>query len=211
MLNEPHSFQYNDTTEIDEHDEPTEPMRRADVAAFVPTIPDTPLPSDVPSPKSATQPFPQQYVQPVSSLQGGLQHIPPLSPAYPAMPIVPSSSPENVPVLPVSPVAANNPSRQKRVRGKVIPIAVGMCFVALQTLLLFRFLLKVLNVSSDNALVGMIYAVSNVFVLPFRILFLQLAISQVFTVELYTLLAILVYGIISRILVHILKALFKTR
>ena len=78
-------------------------------------------------------------------------------------------------------------------------------------LLLVRFLLKLLSVGSDSAWVGVVYGVSNVLVLPFRALFLQLAIPQLFTVELYTLLAILVYGIVSRILVHTLKVLMKTR
>ncbi len=201
MLNEQHSFQHNDTTQIDEHDEPTEPMRRADVAAFVPTIPSTALPSDeedVPSPKSATHPFPHQYVQPVPS-----------SPVYPVLPAKPNLPPQNS--VTVQPEAASHSSQQKRVRRKMIPLVVGMCFVAIQTLLLSRFLLKVLNVSPDNIWVGAVYGVSNVLVLPFRVLFLQLAIPQLFTVELYTLLAILAYGVISRILVHMLKVLFKTR
>lgn len=206
MLNEPHGFQYNETTQIDEHDEPTEPMRRADVAAFVPTIPNTALPSDeedVPSPKSATHPFPSQYVQHASSLQGSLQQLPPLTPVLPAKPTMPH---ENSPIVPV---VASHPSQQKKAHGKMIPITVGMSFVAIQMLLLFRFLLKVLNVPSNTFWVGSVYGVSNVFVLPFRILFLQLAIPQIFTVELYTLLAILAYGVVSRILVHLLKVLFK--
>ncbi len=203
MLNEPQGFQQNDTTQIDEHDEPTEPMRRADVAAFVPTIPNTALPpdeEDVPSPKTATHPFPHQYVQPAASL-----------PVYPVLPTKPNTSPQNTPRVSMRPEAANSSAQQKRARGKMIPLAVGMCFVALQTLLLLRFLLKVLNVSSDNIWVGAIYGVSNVFVLPFRVLFLQLAIPQFFTVELYTLLAILVYGVVSRIIVHVLKILLNAR
>ena len=207
MVNEPHGFQYNDTTQIDEHDEPTEPMRRADIAAFVPTIPNTVLPSDeeeVPSPKSATHPFPSQYVQPASSPQGDFQHLPASPSSHPILPAKPTLPYEN------SPVATNRSSQQKTVRGRMVPLAVGMCFVALQMLLLLRFLLKVLNVPSDSIWVGAVYGVSNVFVLPFHALFLQLAIPQLFTVELYTLLAILVYGIVSRIVVHMLKVLFKT-
>ena len=93
----------------------------------------------------------------------------------------------------------------------MLPLAVGMCFVAIQMLLLVRFSLKLLNVFPDSAWVGAVYGVSNVLVLPFRALFLQLAIPQFFTVELYTLLAILAYGMVSRILVHTLKVLMKTR
>ena len=211
MLNESHSFQYNDTTQIDEHDEPTEPMRRADVAAFVPTIPNTALPldeEDVPSPKSTTHPFPSQYVQPASSLYGGFQGISASSPAHPVVPVKPSIPDENTPIVPTP---ANHASQQKRVHSRMIPLSVGMGFVALQTLLLLRFLLKIVNISSDTIWVGAVYGVSNVFVLPFRVLFLQLAMPQLFTVELYTLLAILVYGIVSRIVVHTLKLLLRIR
>ncbi len=212
MLNEPRSFQQNDTTSIDEHDEPTEPIRRADVDAFVPTIPNTILPpdeEDVPSPKTSTQPFPHQYVQQPASIQGSSQHMQPFVPSYPVLPAKPSFSGENVPVA--QPEAVNRMSQQKRARRNIVPLTVGMCFIAIQTLLLFRFLLKLLSISSDNAWVGAVYEVSNVFVLPFRVVFLQLAIPLLFTVELYTLLAILAYGIVSRILVHTLKALFKAR
>ena len=212
MPNEPRSFQQNDTTSIDEHNEPTEPIRRADVDAFVPTIPNTILPpdeEDVPSPKTSTQPFPHQYVQQPASIQGSSQHMQPFVPSYPVLPAKPSFSGENVPVA--QPEAVNRMSQQKRARRNIVPLAVGMCFIAIQTLLLFRFLLKLLSISSDNAWVGAVYEVSNVFVLPFRVVFLQLAIPLLFTVELYTLLAILVYGIVSRILVHTLKALFKAR
>ncbi|GAC1426447.1 MAG: hypothetical protein PVS3B3_12300 [Ktedonobacteraceae bacterium] len=214
MLNEPRGFQPNDTTFIDEHDEPTEPMRRADVAAFVPTMPDTVLSSneeDVPAPKSSTQPFPYHYVQPTSSIQDGSQYTPPSSSLLPAKPNV---SHENSPgggILTVQPEVTSNNSQRKKVRTNAIPIAIGMCFVALQTLLLLRFLLKIVGISSDNAWVGAVYEVSNVFVLPFRALFLQLAIPLLFTVELYTLLAIFAYGVVSRIVVHTLKALLRTR
>ena len=92
----------------------------------------------------------------------------------------------------------------------MLPLAVGMCFVLMQMLLLVRFSLKLFDISSDIVWVGAVYGVSNVLVLPFRALFLQLGIPQFFTIETYTLLAIFVYGIVSRILVHTLKVLMKT-
>ncbi len=211
MLNEPRSFQQKDTTSTDEHDEPTEPMRRADVDAFVPTIPNTVLPSnedEVPSPKTSTQPFPHHYVQQPSFIQGSSQqHMQPFVPSYPVLPAKPSFLGENVPIA--QPEVVNRVPQQKRAHRNMVPLAIGMCFIAIQTLLLFRFLLKLLSISSDNAWVGAVYEVSNVFVLPFRVLFLQLAIPLLFTVELYTLLAILAYGVVSRIVVHSLKVLFK--
>ncbi len=213
MLNKLRGFRHNDTAHIDEHDEPTEPMRSVDIAAFVPTLPNavvSPDEADVPAPKSSTQPFPHHYAQPASSIQGGFQNTPPLSTSYPVLPAKPSIARDNSPMVLTPPETANRSSQRERVRGNMVPITGGMCFVALQTLLLFRILLKVLSISADNGWVGAIYEVSNVFVLPFRALFLQLAIPQFFTVELYTLLAILAYGVVSRIVVHTLKALFKT-
>ncbi len=214
MLDKLRGFQHNDTTQVDEHDEPTEPMRRAEVAAFISTIPTSTLSpdEDVPSAKSSTQPFPHQYVQPPLPMQGGVQHTPPLFPAYPVSPAMPGTPQENSPIVaPAQPELANKAVQRKSVHRNMLPLTVGMCFVALQILLLSRFLLKVFSISSDNAWVGVVYEVSNVFVLPFRVLFLQLAIPLFFTVELYTLLAILAYGIISRILVHILKVFSKAR
>lgn len=213
MLHESDSFQANATPQIDEHDEPTEPIRRADVSAFLPTLPNSvssPEEEDVPSPKSLTQPFPHQYVQPPAIAPNGSQYAPPLSHTYPYLPTKPGGPSENRPAGGTVPIQSGAVQGQ-RVRKKIVPIAVGMCFVAIQLLLLLRFLLKVLDVSSDIAWVGAVYGVSNVFVLPFRVLFLQLAIPLLFTAELYTLLAILAYGIVSRILVHTLKVLLKTR
>lgn len=217
MLNEPRSFQPDTTPPIDEHDEPTEPMYRADVDAFVPTLPNNVAFSDeegVPSPKSLTQPFPHQYAQSPPIASNGPQYAPPLVSTYPYLPAKPGVPHENRPAggaLPVQPEVVNTHSQGQRVRRNGVPLMIGMCFVAIQLLLLVRFLLKLLNISSDIGWVGAVYGVSNVFVLPFRVLFLQLAIPLLVTAELYTLLAILVYSIASRIIVHTLKALLKTR
>ncbi len=217
MLNEPDSFQSdaNATTQIDEHDEPTEPIRSIDVAAFVPTLPNDASSLDeetVPSPKSATQPFPHQYVQPPLVVQSGPQYAPASPSAYPHLPPRLEGPHGNRPAGGVASIQAetmHEPTRTQKVR--MIPIVVGMCFVAVQVLLLLRFVLKLLAFSSDISWVAAVYEVSNLFVLPFRILFLQLAIPLLITAELYTLLAILVYGFVSRIVVHILKAFLKTR
>ncbi len=200
MLDKLRSFQKN-TPHRDEHDEPTEPLPQEDVAAFVPTVPNSsvsPNEEDVPSPKTTTHPFPHRFIEEPQTPAN-------VYPVLPARPNLPSSN------YPAKPETANNASQRTSARRKILPLAVGMCFVAIQMLLLVRFLLKLLSVSSDSAWVGVVYGVSNVLVLPFRALFLQLAIPQLFTVELYTLLAILVYGIVSRILVHTLKVLMKTR
>ena len=213
MLNESSGFQSdaNATTQIDEHDEPTEPIRSVDVAAFVPTLPNDALSlveESVPSPKSATQPFPHQYVQPPLAIQNG----PSSTNAYPYLPARPEGQNSNQPVggvVPIQPEMVKASTQTRKVR--IIPTVVGMSFVVVQALLLLRFVFRLLAFSSDISWVGAVYEVSNIFVLPFRILFLQLAIPQFATVELYTLLAILVYSFISRIVVRILKVLLRTR
>jgi len=55
--------------------------------------------------------------------------------------------------------------------------------------------------------VGTIYTFSSIFVLPFRLILQSFAPALPSSIELYTLLAILIYGLLSRILVRFLKAL----
>ena len=211
MRNESSSFQpdIDATTPIDEHDEPTEPIHQVDIAAFVPTIPASSLiEEDVPSAKSATQPLPQHYVQPPAQSSA---HLPPPN-VYPYLPARKEDFQANRPAGGAVPVQSTPvPVSLQARKGRMIPIVVGMCFVAVQVLLLLRFVFKLLTFSSDVSWVAAVYGVSNVFILPFRVLFLQFSIPLFGTIELYTLLAILVYGIVSRIVVRILKVIFRTR
>ena len=94
---------------------------------------------------------------------------------------------------------------------RFLPVLVGLCIVLIQLLLLVRFCLLLLGFSANIAWVGIIFTLSSIFVLPFRLLL------QSFTarlplprsIELFTLLAILIYGLLSRILVRLLKALLR--
>src|SRR6266568_2119245 len=90
-----------------------------------------------------------------------------------------------------------------------LPIFVGMFFIAVQLLLLARFVLKLIRWPGSTAWAGTIYSVSNVFVLPFHLLLQNVALPAIFlnTIEIYTLLAILTYWLLSRILVRLLKAI----
>ena len=98
---------------------------------------------------------------------------------------------------------------QARTRRNPLPIFVGMFFIAVQLLLLARFVLKLIRWPGSTTWAGLIYSVSNVFVLPFRLLLQNIAFPAIFlsTIEIYTLLGILVYWLLSRILVHLLKAI----
>ena len=212
MLHEQGGLQANDAiTEIDAHDEPTEPMRRADVAAFIPSLND----EDVPSPKSSTHPFPHQYVQQPLVIPNRPAYIPPtnVGSSYPFLPPKPNVQGGQRPAGGVSSQGESLPTPKlgQNAGRKLVAMSVGVCFVAIQMLLLVRFILKLLQSSADNSWVGVIYDISNVFVLPFRLLFLQYSVPLFGTLEVYTLLAILIYGVVSRILVRILKLVLKTR
>jgi hypothetical protein len=86
-----------------------------------------------------------------------------------------------------------------------------MFFVAVQFLLLISFVARLFNLASEWLQV--IYAISTLLLLPFRLLFehVTLPLSSTLGVEMYTLLAILVYGLLSRLLVHLLKLLLHSR
>jgi len=217
MLQEQDGLQANATPQIDEHDEPTEPMRRSNVSAFASSNEGeivAPNAEDIPSPKLLTQPFPHQYVQQlpvtpnVSAYGSGNNNG-----VYPYLPPKPDMQGGKRPAggVHVQAGPASVPEQRRKERQKFIPVTVGLCFVAIQMLLLVRFIFKLLQLSSDSSWIGAIYAVSNVFVLPFRILFLQFAVPLFGAAEVYTLLAVLIYGIISRIVVRCLKILLKIR
>ncbi len=210
MLHEQGDLQANDAiTEIDQHDEPTEPMRRADVDAFIAS------PIDVPSPKSSTHPFPHQYVQQPLVIPKRPTYSPPanVGSSYPVLPPRPTVQGGQRPAgsMPSQEEPLAAPKAGQNARRKFVPISVGVCFVAIQLLLLVRFVLKLVQSSPDNSWVVVLYDISNVFVLPFRLLFLQYSVPLFGTLEVYTLLAILFYGVVSRIVVRILKLLLKTR
>jgi hypothetical protein len=89
---------------------------------------------------------------------------------------------------------------------------VGVFFVAVQFLLLISFIARLMSLSSYQQWLQGIYGVSSIFLLPFRLLFehITLPFSLTVGVEVYTLLAILVYGLLSRLLVRLLKVLLRS-
>ncbi|MBV9230566.1 MAG: hypothetical protein JOZ18_14750, partial [Chloroflexi bacterium] len=111
---------------------------------------------------------------------------------------------------PTQPVPTSEPARPARVRRSAIPVLVGLFFVVVQCLLLMRFILRIVNLVTNQSWFSIVYALSEVFVLPFRALWQQVPLQISSSLEIYTLLAILVYGLLSRILVRILKAVFNS-
>lgn len=177
--------QNNYYEQIDEHDQPTEPMLPVIIAPFTP-----------PQTNGNAHPPAYPYLPPAPAKNNGKNNA-----ATPA-----GSS--GYPVLPARPTQRAQPRQPKR---SPVPALVGFFFVLVQLLLLVRFLLKLLNVSGNMLPVSIIYDVSGLFVFPFRLLLQSIAIALPVSIEVYTLLAILVYGLFSRILVRFLKALLNSR
>ena len=100
---------------------------------------------------------------------------------------------------------------QRRSWRSSLPLFVEMFLVVVQLLLLVRFVLKLIGLNGGTPWVGVVYALSGVFVLPFRLLLQNIAVPIPTAFEIYTLLAILMYGLLSRLLARFLKALLRSR
>jgi hypothetical protein len=200
--------------EMDEHNQPTEPMMSILLAPSAATIADG-LPvnadDDIPMPQPYERPFPYQNIQNAAfphSPYGSSQ--PAVYPVLPPLPTPASDTGGNRP--PGGVTSASDRSIQTtgaRFKHKSIPLLVGMFFVVVQLLLLVRFVLKLFALAGSAPWVSLIYGISSIFVLPFRLL-LQNILPFSNVLELYTLLAILVYGLLSRFLVRFLKALLRS-
>ena len=201
-----HQAQGNYDREFDEHDAPTEPMMpiltsspnattMADgdgmpvgYASYLEAIP-TPVPYERPFPyQDVALPNPVYRPPALNGSKGDRRPPGGASPVYP--------------VAPDGPVQTADVTRRR----SSLPLLVGIFFVAVQLLLLVRFVLKLFVISGDTAWVAIVYTISSLFVLPFRLLLQNIALPIPTSFELYTLLAVLIYGLLSRILVHLLKA-----
>ncbi len=199
--------------DIDEHDQPTEPALPVVLPPVSPTIPNgvpTIANEYIPAPQPHDHPFPYQDVP-----YGNSPYAASATPVYPVLPPTPYNGNDRRPpggAVPGYPVGsdtargnANTPT--SRARRSSLPLLVGIFFVLVQLLLLTRFVLILLAFPASTTWVGTIYAFSSIFVLPFRLFLQSFAPAFPSSIELYTLLAILIYGLLSRILVRFLKAL----
>ncbi len=197
--------------ELDEHDQPTEPMLPTIPSPFSPTAAsgDT----FIPAPQPYERPFPQQGKTIVPD--PGLNGRSPGTPVYPQLPPVRATGGWGRPAggrVPVTPVGAEPPI-QAPPRRSPWPILVGLFFITVQLLLLVRFVLKIINWPASTTWVGIVYNVSSVFVRPFQLLLQNVALPIPIpgAIEIYTLLAVLSYWLLSRLLVRLLKAILHSR
>lgn len=181
---------------VDEHDQPTEPMAQVILS-----------------------PFPKQRA---GSMQpaGPFNRLPEAPPVYPVLPPAPAISQDGRPpggVAPVQPATAPMGAIHTipaEPRWSSIPIFVGVLFVAIQLLLLVRVILLLFGQPASVLWVGLIYGVSSVFAWPFHLGLEQIHLSLLapgLLNYLAALLAILIYGLLSRFLVRFLKALLNSR
>lgn len=190
--------------EIDGHDLPTEPVPYPYVAATpdmntVPVTPQQPI---------TLGPFPQSQSYPA----------PPDAPKFDVYPYRPPIMPQQPLPAPQQPIDAKNSGPASWQTGNrpfylgFIPIGVGLCFVCIQMLLLMRFVLRLLEIAQGAGWVNTIYALCDIALLPFQALLPPLQLPEILNARLepYTLLAVFIYGMLSRILVHLLKVLLRT-
>ena len=86
-----------------------------------------------------------------------------------------------------------------------------MCFVGIQILLLVRFAFKLCDLTTTIPWVSFVYTLSDIVLLPLYALLPPLT-QAIFTrIEPYTMLAIVLYGLFSRIIVHLLKVVLQLR
>jgi YggT family protein len=193
--------QKNGIRRIDDHDQPTEPINMS-VSPSAPTATsDNPGAPNMSVPYGG-RPFPQQQVSPQ----------PPLIGAYPFLPPPPARKKAGVNEFsPLQPANADAPTRARVKRRRLFPLFVGLIFVAVQMVLLVRILLQLIGIWDGVSWVNTFYALTSVLIWPVQILLQQIHLPLTSSIEISTLLAILLYGMLSRILVRVLKLIFRSR
>ena len=209
--------QNKNANEIDEHDMPTEPNPQEPVSPFTPTTPG----GDglfygrvVPVPQPLEQPFPRKYVPTPPS-----PSMPPYSPGaagYSVPPVPPAQQQQrkgskktggttgaeaNQP----PPPKKEQPVRIVQSRHSSVPALVKLFFIAVRLLLVAQFVLTLLNRPDTTPWISIVYTLSPIFIWPVTMLIGQLHLPFTLWPGFYTLLAIVFYSVLSRILVGFLK------
>ena len=196
----------------DDLDSPTEPMAQIILAPYAAST--IPMAESLPAPVPDERPFPQASPLPPSR---GWQALPETPAVYPVLPPAPNIHPHGRPAGSAPPVRPGNQWQGPVLepRRSPVPVFVGIFFVVVQLVLLLRVVLMLLAVSNSIPWVGFIYGTGAVFALPFRLVLDQISwpvfVGSDLLNYLASLLAILIYGLVSRILVRFLKALLNSR
>jgi len=81
---------------------------------------------------------------------------------------------------------------------------IALVFTVIEVLLLVRFILKLLGANAEQALVSLIYAITDPLIAPFRGIFAQPAGTPV--VEIATLLSIVFFVLVAALILAIVRA-----
>ncbi len=90
-------------------------------------------------------------------------------------------------------------------RRSPVPALIGLFFTFVQLMLVARIVLKIVNPPQTTGWIDIIYTLSSLFLLPALALLQQIKLPFTVGIELYTIPAILLYAVFSRILVKILR------
>lgn len=209
--------QENRFEQREDHEQPTEPMSQVFLSPFSAPTYQTGISIDqqgIPAPQLDERPFPKQGATPV-----GVFSRPPATP--PVYPVLPPAHPEIHNGRPPGGAPPHiHPGRPegfvpRQPRRSSFPAFVGLFFVAVELLLLLRLVFPLLGASASNVWVALVYTISTIFMLPFRLLLENVKIPLLYGTELYydllIVFALLMYGLLSRVLVRFLKALLNSR
>jgi hypothetical protein len=209
--------QENRFEQMDGHEQPTEPMSQVFLSPFSAPTYQTGASIDrqgVPAPQLDERPFPKQSAIPV----GAISHPPATPPVYPVLPPAPAEGRNGRP--PGGAPPRMHPGRPeafvpRQPRRSSFPAFVDLFFVAVELLLLLRLVFLLFGASASNVWVALVYTISAIFMLPFRLLLENVRIPLLYGTELYTglliVFAFFVYGLLSRVLVRFFKALLNSR
>lgn len=185
----------NGAEEINGHNQTTEPFDFG-VSPYAPTVTGNRLPPDTP---------------PIAMMRPGLpQQVPAQPPLIGAYPFLPPPVRQNGQATSQPQDAGIAIAGGRRLR-RLFPALVGLCFVAVQVLLLADFALQGFGQWNNTFWVNVVYVISAIFILPMQTLVHLLPPPISIPTQIVTLLAILLYGMISRVVVRCLKLLLHTR
>lgn len=186
--------QKNGVGPVDEHNQPTEPMNFA-VSPYAPTA------TSDDSAFAPTRPLTQPQQPPQAPLIG----------AYPFLPPAPTRQSGNDGYAGNAPVppGGSAPTRSGTKRRRGFPVLVGLFFVVIQLVLLVRFVFTIVPLWNDITWVNIFYNVTGLLIWPVQALLQQFSLPLM--VEISTLVAILAYGLLSRIVVRCLKLILRSR
>ncbi|GHO76248.1 hypothetical protein KSD_40190 [Ktedonobacter sp. SOSP1-85] len=200
--------------QVDDHDMPTEPV---------------PYPEAVPEPGYYGQGYQEPGVDPglyddrtiatppppashAPHARGRRQIVPPPPHMQWQPPAYPGYAPQPQPDRYAHPQPAYTPpARRRGPEGwRLLPGFLAIFLVIVQLSLFARFVMRfLLHIPADQSWVAALYTFSTVFLIPVQLLGAQVHLPFTVDPELYALPAIIIYGVLSRILVKLLRFIVR--